>query len=148
MRFFGFIDMTTTHKQPTTAANATTFDVEVFYDGGCPLCRREMNMLRRFDRRARIRFTDITDPGFDADSLGIDVAALMDQIHGRLPDGAIITGVEVFRRLYAAVGLGPLVACTRLPGISHLLDLGYRVFAKHRLKLTGRCTDQCRLPGA
>jgi len=31
---------------------------------------------------------------------------------------------------------------TRLPGISHVLDFGYRVFAKHRLRLTGRCTKE------
>ena len=63
----------------------------------------------------------------------------MDEIHGRLPDGQWITGVEVFRRLYAAVGLGPLVSLTRLPGISHGLEAGYQVFAKNRLRLTGRC---------
>lgn len=63
----------------------------------------------------------------------------MDEIQGRLPDGSWIIGVEVFRRLYAAVGLGPLVALTRLLGVSHGLDLGYRVFAKNRLRLTGRC---------
>lgn len=50
-------------------------------------------------------------------------------------------GVEVFRRLYAAVGFGPLAALTRLPGVAQLLDLGYRWFAKNRLRLTGRCAD-------
>jgi predicted DCC family thiol-disulfide oxidoreductase YuxK len=63
----------------------------------------------------------------------------MDRIHGRLPDGTIVEGVEVFRRLYAAVGFGPVVALTRLPGVAHLLDLAYRWFARNRLRLTGRC---------
>jgi predicted DCC family thiol-disulfide oxidoreductase YuxK len=71
----------------------------------------------------------------------------VDRIHGRLPDGTLVEGVEVFRRLYAAVGLGILVAATRLPGIAQLLDLGYRWFAKNRLRLTGRCADgACELP--
>ena len=65
----------------------------------------------------------------------------MDEIQGRLPNGQWITGVEVFRRLYAAVGLKPVVALTRLPGISRGLEFGYRVFAKNRLRLTGRCDD-------
>jgi predicted DCC family thiol-disulfide oxidoreductase YuxK len=67
--------------------------------------------------------------------------ALMDRIHGRLPDGTVIEGVEVFRRLYAAVGFGALVKVSRAPGVSHVLDIAYRLFAKNRLKLTGRCTD-------
>ena len=72
---------------------------------------------------------------------------LMDQIHGRLPDGSWVIGVEVFRRLYTAIGLSPLVGLTRLPVLSHLLDWGYRRFAKNRLKWTGRCgPESCRLP--
>ena len=50
--------------------------------------------------------------------------------------------VEVFRQLYAAVGLGMFVWPTRLPIISHALDFGYKVFAKNRLRLTGRCTKE------
>jgi len=123
------------------------FDVQVFYDGECPLCMREIRMLRRMDRRGRIAFTDIADPSFDAAAWGTDMSTLMAEIRGRTPDGQWITGVEVFRRLYSAVGLRWLVAPTRLPGISHLLDLAYRVFAKNRLRLTGRCTpESCALP--
>jgi predicted DCC family thiol-disulfide oxidoreductase YuxK len=73
---------------------------------------------------------------------------LMAEIHGRLPDGRIITGVEVFRRLYTAVGFGWLVAPTRWPGVRQGLDLAYRFFARYRLRLTGRCdTDghSCKL---
>jgi len=119
----------------------TDFDVEVFYDGACPLCIREMRMLRGRDHRGRIRFTDIAADSFDASTVGLDWEALMSRIHGRLPDGSLIEGVEVFRRLYAAIGLSTLVKLSRAPGISQLLDLSYRLFAKNRLRLTGRCTD-------
>jgi len=125
----------------------TTFDIEAFYDGHCPLCVHEVKVLRRLDRRQRIRFVDIAAEGFDAGSVGVTVEVLMARIHGRLPDGTLVEGVEVFRRLYTAVGFGVLVAPTRLPGISQLLDLGYRWFAKNRLRLTGRCADgACELP--
>jgi predicted DCC family thiol-disulfide oxidoreductase YuxK len=119
----------------------TNFDVEVFYDGACPLCMREIGMLKRLDRKGRILFTDIAAPGFEAATVGVTWEALMDRIHGRLPDGTLIEGVEVFRRLYAAVGFGALVKVSRAPGVSQALDLAYRLFAKNRLKLTGRCTD-------
>ena len=123
------------------------YDVEVFFDGECPLCRREIDVLAGLDHKQRIRFTDITRPEFDAQRFGLNQADFMDHIRGRLPDGTLIEGVEVFRRLYSAIGLGPLVRLTRVPGISHLLDLGYRWFAKHRLRLTGRCVDSaCQVP--
>ena len=65
----------------------------------------------------------------------------MGTIHGRLPNGQLIEGVEVFRQLYAAIGWGWLVAASRAPGLSQLLDVAYRAFAKNRLRLTGRCSD-------
>jgi len=116
-------------------------EVEVFYDGACPLCVREINMLRGMDKHGRISFRDIADPSFDPASLGVTWQTLMDRIHARLPDGTLIEGVEVFRRLYAAVGFGPLVAATRWPVVKQLLELSYRTFAKNRLRLTGRCAD-------
>lgn len=124
-----------------------SFEVEVFYDGDCPLCMREIKLLHRLDKHTKIRFTNIADPDFDPAPLGLDFAALMQRIRGRLPNGELIEGVEVFRRLYAAVGFAPLVAVTRLPVLSQALDLGYHWFAKNRLKLTGRCDDAiCRVP--
>ena len=117
------------------------FEVEVFYDGACPLCLREIDMLRRKDDKQRILFTDISAPNFDADSVGVAWPTLMERIHGRLPDGTLIEGVEVFRRLYAAVGFGFLVRASRLPLVAPLLNLSYRAFAKNRLRLTGRCTE-------
>lgn len=131
----------------TSPAPPAGKEVEVFYDGDCPLCMREIRMLKRRDQGARIQFTDIAAPGFDAAAYGTTHAALMEQIRGRLPDGTWIEGVEVFRRLYAAIGLRRTVAVTRLPGLSHLLGLAYRLFAKNRLRLTGRCApDGCALP--
>lgn len=114
-------------------------DVEVFYDGACPLCVKEIAFLRRLDRERRIRFTDIAAADFDADAIGLPYDTLMRRIHARLPDGTIIEGVEVFRRLYGAVGWDALVSLTRLPGIAQTLDWAYERFAANRLRWTGRC---------
>ena len=114
---------------------------EVFFDGDCPLCTREIHLLQRLDRAERVRFTDIAAPDFDCATTGLTMDELMASIRGRLSDGAMVEGVEVFRQLYAAVGLGPLIPLTRLPGISHALDATYELFARNRLRMTGRCTD-------
>lgn len=115
------------------------FDVEVFFDGDCPLCKREIAMLQRMDKQEKIRFTDIAAAEFDEATCGKTYDQLMAEIHARLPNGQWIKGVEVFRRLYGAVGFRWLVALTRLPLLSQLLDLGYWGFAKNRLRFTGRC---------
>lgn len=134
-------------EERATPESATDFDVEVFFDGECPLCMREIRMLMRRDHRHRIRFTDIAAKDFDAAEVGLSWRALMERIHGRLPTGEMIQGVEVFRRLYAAVGFPRMVAVSRWPGISQLLDLAYFLFAKNRLRFTGRCLDDvCALP--
>lgn len=134
--------------EPSTGLHADAdgdFDVEVFFDGECPLCTKEIDLVRRLDRRSRVRFVDIAAPSFDAVArVGRTHDELMARIHARLPDGNLVEGVEVFRLMYAAVGLGPLVALTRLPGITQLLDASYTWFAKNRLRLTGRCeADAC-----
>lgn len=119
----------------------------LFFDGDCPLCAREIELLRRLDHRRAIEFLDIAAPGFDAAAHGLTQDALMAELTGRLPDGRIVTGMETIRQMYAAVGLGPLVAWTRWPGLRPVADAGYQLFARNRLRLTGRCTpERCELP--
>ncbi|MSQ43976.1 MAG: DUF393 domain-containing protein [Chloroflexi bacterium] len=131
----------------TSALGASSFDIEVFFDGDCPLCIREINMLLRLDKRSRVRFTDIASPSFDTGDTGLTWNQFMERIHGRLPDGTMIEGVEVFRQLYSAVGFGRLVSLTRLPIVREALHVGYLLFAKNRLRMTGRCLeDICAVP--
>jgi len=124
---------------------------EVFYDGDCPLCLREIRLLQRLDRRReRIRFTDITAPDFAAEAqTGLSLEQLMSQIYGRMPDGSLVVGMEVFRQLYGAVGLGFLLAPTGWPVVKPMFDGLYAIFARNRLRLTGRCsTETCAVSPA
>ena len=128
-----------------------TPEIVMLFDGECPLCMREVRMLRRADKgRGRLGFEDIAAPDFDAAAHGTDLETLMARIHGVLPDGTLIEGVEVFRRAYAAAGLGWLVAPTRWPGLRQLSEGAYRVFARNRLRWTGRannCASESCKPG-
>lgn len=133
-------------SDPTGSA---TDRFEVFFDGQCPLCAREINFLKRLDRHALMDFTDIAAAGFDGPStVGLTYNELMASIHGRLADGSVIEGVEVFRQLYARTALRPLVPITRLPGLSWLLDRSYTLFAWMRFRSRGGpCEEggQCRI---
>lgn len=106
--------------------------------------------MARLDRgRGRLTFEDIADPGFDAGKYGKTLDEVMGSIHGVLPDGTLVTGVEVFRRAYAAVGWGWVLAWTRWPIARPIVDAAYRVFARLRLRLPGRhgcVAGACKLP--
>lgn len=126
------------------------WDFKLLYDGECPLCLREVQMLARMNKKQRLVLEDIAAPDFDASVYGRSFEQLMGSIHGVLPDGSLVDGMEVFRRAYAAVGLGALVAPTGWPGLRPVFDRAYKLFAKNRLRLTGRseaCAQgRCALP--
>lgn len=116
----------------------------IFIDNQCPLCRREAAMLSRLDRgRGRLVLIDITAPDFNAAAHGCTMDGLMGTIHGRREDGSLVTGMEVFRRAYAAVGWGWLLAPTGWPVLRPVFDRLYSWFAKRRLKLTRRVDTAC-----
>lgn len=127
-----------------------TWQLRVLYDGECPLCAREIRFLERRDRgRGKIQFEDIAAPDFDPAKYDRELSELMARIHAVLPDGSLVEGVEVFRRAYGAIGWGWLWAPTRWPGLRWLADLAYRVFARNRIRWTGReplCDeDRCQV---
>ena len=112
----------------------------MLYDGDCPLCMREVDMLKRRDEgKGNICFVDVAAPDFSpSDHAGISFEAAMERIHAVLPDGRVVKDVEVFRRLYEEVGLGWVYAVTRNPAVERAANAVYDVWAKYRLPLTGR----------
>ena len=123
-----------------------SYELELFYDGACPLCSREISFIRLLDRKSKIKCTDISLEEFDPKQYGKEIATFIKIIQCRTFDGRWIEGVEVFRQIYSRIGFRSIVFFTRIPGISHLLNLVYRTFAKNRLRLTGRCDNsQCSI---
>lgn len=76
-------------------------DLTVWHDGDCPLCRREIALMRRLDRRGAIRFVDATDP--DA-TCPIDRSALLARFHAR-EDGVLLSGAAAFAAMWRAIPL-------------------------------------------
>jgi len=108
------------------------WDIKVFHDGACPLCRREIAMLRSMDPHQRVALEDIADPAFDASQYGLTREQVHAYIHGVLPDGTVVRGMEVFRRVYEAVGRGWVWRWTAWPVFRPIADAAYWVWAKMR----------------
>ena len=114
------------------------YPLTVFYDGACPICAREMALMKRLDRTERLSLLDFSSTGFDAAPTGLTIADLSAVIHAQWADGTVMPGVDVFRAIWDAVGLGFLSRLSRLPLVAPLMVSAYGWFARNRLWLTGR----------
>ncbi len=102
----------------------------VFYDGSCPLCRREIGFYQRQRGADAIDWQDVSSISGDACvAPGLECTTAMKRFHVRNAHGEIKSGAAAFAELWtwlpAFAWAGRLA---RLPGIVHLLELAYRAF--------------------
>ena len=106
--------------------------VTVWHDGGCPLCRREIALMRRLDRRGAITFVDASD---GASACPLDRADLLARFHAR-EDGRMLSGAAAFAAMWRAIpALRPLGLLARNRFALRLLDRGYVGFLRIRPRL-------------
>lgn len=73
----------------------------VFYDGACPVCRREIGWYRGMRGAEAVRWSDIAA---EAAPPGFDRAALLKRFTVIRGDGEVVTGAEGFAALWRALG--------------------------------------------
>ena len=109
--------------------------VTVWYDGACPLCRREIDLMRRLDRRGRLHFIDVASA--DA-TCPIDRAALLARFHA-CEDGRMLEGAAAFAAMWRAIPLlRPFGLLARYRPVLALLDGLYTYFLRWRPALQRR----------
>jgi predicted DCC family thiol-disulfide oxidoreductase YuxK len=105
----------------------------VWYDASCPLCRREIELMRKLDRRAQIDFVDVT--AAPAGDCPIDRGALLARFHAR-ENGRLMSGAAAFAAMWRAIPvLSPFGFAARNPLVLALLERLYRGFVKVRPRL-------------
>ena len=112
------------------------YPLTLLYDANCPVCALEMDHLRERTEGGLLVFVDICAEGFDPAPYGVSFEAMDAEIHVELPDGSVIKGVEVLRLAYDAAGLGWVMRPTGWAPLRPLFDMGYRVFARHRRRIS------------
>ena len=101
----------------------------VWFDGGCPLCLREIALMRRLDRRGRIDFVDVAT---GESACPIDRAALLARFHAREGE-VLLSGAAAFAAMWRAIPvLRPFGLVARLPVVEWLLERAYRRFMRSR----------------
>jgi predicted DCC family thiol-disulfide oxidoreductase YuxK len=122
--------------------SASGFDmgiIDLLYDSACPICNMEVAFLRKRDVAHRIKFTDLSAADYDPAQHGnVAFERGMRKIRAVMPEGEVVTGMEVFRQTYNAIGLGWMFAITQLPLVGTVADSMYDVWAENRLRITGR----------
>lgn len=130
-----------THRAPTTETQPA---LRVLYDGGCPVCRREIAHYQGLRPLRPVEWVDIHADPRAPEHLGVTWDAAMARFHVFEGDQAR-SGAAAFLLLWSAMPvwrhLASIVRALRLQG---MLERGYTWFARRRLR--SRCTeDSCAI---
>jgi demethoxyubiquinone hydroxylase (CLK1/Coq7/Cat5 family) len=124
--------MTSTASDTLSARDALgDCSLTVLYDGACPLCRREIAVyrgLRPIDPRQSLGWTDVSAADAALPNGG-DRARYLARFHVQRADGQVLSGAAAFVALWRTLpGWRRLARVADLPGVTPLLELGYRGF--------------------
>ena len=108
-------------------------NIQILYDGNCPLCCNRVAHLKRLDKVGSLKFINFRE---DHKNLPVPEADLEKQIHAVLPDGKVINRMEVIREAYRITGHGWIMAPTGWPLLRPVFDLLYRFVARNRIWLS------------
>jgi predicted DCC family thiol-disulfide oxidoreductase YuxK len=106
----------------------------IYYDGGCPICSREIALYQRLSDGAADRpaFENIAADG-TALPEGVSREAALARLHVRLGSGEVVSGAAAFIALWRATPkfrlLGRLAS---IPPFPTMLEWAYRGFLKVR----------------
>lgn len=103
--------------------------VTVWYDGDCPLCVREIALMRRLSRPGSIEFVEVQGAG----DCPLDPEILMARFHAQERGEAIVSGAAAFAAMWRAVPMLRLFGLlAKFPPVLWVLERLYRGFLKVR----------------
>ena len=112
--------------RPAVNADAAEGSTTVWYDGECPICRREIDFYRRIADGNDVQFVDATDSK-TAFAPGLDRETALSRLHARLPDGRMVSGGAAFSALWRQLpGLRWLGRLTAVPWLVKPTEFVYR----------------------
>ena len=107
----------------------STGRVTVWFDADCPLCVREIALMRRLDKRRAIDFVDIQSGG----SCPLDRETLLARLHARNRAGELVSGAAAFAAMWREIPLlRSLGVAAQWQPFLAFLELTYRGFLRIR----------------
>jgi predicted DCC family thiol-disulfide oxidoreductase YuxK len=112
-----------------TAKSDPRAAAEIYYDGGCPICRREIAAYLRMDGMEAAVWRDVAAE----DVADLDRATALARFHARRTDGTLVSGAEAFLAVWRlSPRLAPVARLLDRSPFRQALELGYRVFLRVR----------------
>ncbi len=116
---------------------SSRWPLTLYYDGDCPLCAREIALLRRHAEPGRLQLVDINDNAFLGGPLAAQAGPMRERLHARFADGQWVTGLDATLWSWRAAGLARWAAPLSWRPLRPLLELLYRLFCRLRPHLAG-----------
>lgn len=107
----------------------------VFYDSHCPLCSREIELLRERCGDGRIVGAAIDEHLEELAHLGVSREAAMTYLYATDDAGRLFVGMDAVRLMYRESGWVVPAKILSLPLVRQLADWAYSVFARNRYRL-------------
>jgi predicted DCC family thiol-disulfide oxidoreductase YuxK len=105
----------------------------VYYDGGCPVCSREIKIYRARPGQDSFAWVDVTQADDAALGPGLSRSAAMARMHVRRADGIVVSGAAAFAEIWRGMpGLKWLGTLLGIPPFGALAECGYLIFLRVR----------------
>jgi len=121
-------------KSTAMAELLTGPELTIYFDGSCPLCRREIALYRHSLAAQKLQWVDVS-AGLSLGE-GLSCEAAMRRFHVRDASGHLLSGGAAFSRLWRALpGWRIMGWCFAWPPLSWILEVAYRLFLPMRPRL-------------
>jgi predicted DCC family thiol-disulfide oxidoreductase YuxK len=120
----------------------------VLYDGMCRFCRSQIAILKRLDLAGRLDFISLHDPSVARDFPEIPLENLMREMYLVDRSGSAFGGSQALRVVSRRLPLlWPLALLLHIPFSQPLWNGLYRLVARNRYRIAGKCDEggTCRL---
>lgn len=102
--------------------------VEVYFDGSCPMCRREIAVYQNITPDQPIAWVDVSKPDTPLPQ-GQSKEQLMARFHTRTAQGELLSGAAAFVHVWAQLpGWRVLAWLAKVPGMLWLMEKAYNGF--------------------
>ena len=107
---------------------------QIFFDGGCPLCKREIEFYKSIQPPQTFEWRDLWEHGAVNQDAGFNKTDAMRSLHVLDTEGRLHTGVDAFAKIWSQFPkLRWLSILIKLPVVYQLACVGYTGFARLRL---------------
>jgi len=113
--------------------------LNVYYDGACHLCSREVAAYLAADSENTLRAVDISAADFDAQAEGLNKLRANKYFHVKTADGRVLEGVEAFSAIWDTLGVFKRINWVSKTKFGKpVMNFFYKIFAEIRPLLPKR----------